>query len=724
MIDRETIARITEAANIVEVVSDYVRLQRRGANFMGLCPFHNERTPSFSVSPRKNFCYCFSCKKGGAPVNFIMQKEGISYHDALLHLAKKYGIEVNERELTDEEKRLQSERDAMLSANEWAMMAMERNLKDTEEGRSVGLSYFYQRGVTAEAIAKFHLGYAIDSGRELSDAAKKAGFDTEILYKTGLIGKSQDGRYYDKFRGRVIFPIQNSGGKVVGFGGRDLKGSAAKYINSQESPIYKKNQELYGLFQAKNAITREGRCYLVEGYMDVIGMWQSGLQNVVASSGTALTDGQIALIHRFTDRITLIYDGDAAGIKAALRGVDMLLSHKLDVDLLLLPDGDDPDSFARKHTAEEFRDYVEENSVDVIRFKTQVLLKDASDPMRRAEAIRSIVGSIASIPDEIKRYTYIQECSKMLKVPEDLLVRQVAAARREVVVKTRQERERNLIERDYQTEETSDVKPEGKVSDTPVQAAIQLQPYEQKVVRYCVRYAMMDFCEGYKDDGSDEPEWLSTVRYVAEELHADGMSFSNEVYAKVFSSLLQLEDSYRTDLRTFLSELDAELASKLNREYDHIRAEASDMRQISKMEAKAHEDIEEERGRRIDEFSSGYAGRILASSVDDDVRTCVTEMLADPYSLSKYHYKTGHVYDEAKSLVDLLPRALNEWKNGILALRIEEIKALLTDACLRDDKDSQRRYQEEILELMNQRRDISGYIGDRVVAPKRHLPRR
>ncbi|MDE6083968.1 MAG: DNA primase, partial [Muribaculaceae bacterium] len=404
MIDKATIQRITDTADIVDVVSDYVHLVRRGANYMGLCPFHNERTPSFSVNQRRNFCYCFSCRKGGSPVNFLMEKEGVSYRDALLMLAKKYGIEVHEKELTDEEQRRRTEREAMIVANEWAASEMHESLLHSEEGRNVGLSYLYQRGVTDEAIKKFRLGYAIDHGNDLASKARAKGFDLNILTELGVLGKSQDGLIYDRFRGRVIFPVFNPSGKVMAFGGRDLKGGLAKYINSPESSLYKKSNELYGIFQAKGDIVRNDKCYLVEGYLDVIGMWQAGLENVVASSGTALTDGQIAVIHRFTDNITLIYDGDAAGIKAALRGIDMLLSHKMNVKVLLLPDGHDPDSFAKAHTAEEFRNFIKENETDIIRFKSRVLLDEAGeDPQKRYLAIKSVVNSLAHIHDDVKR---------------------------------------------------------------------------------------------------------------------------------------------------------------------------------------------------------------------------------------------------------------------------------------------------------------------------------
>lgn len=384
---------------------------------MGLCPFHNERTPSFSVNAQRNFCYCFSCKKGGSPINFIMEKEGMSYHDALLYLAKRYGIKVEEKELTDEEREQQNMRDAMFAANEWAMNKMAEDLKNTEEGRDVGLQYFYQRGLTEEAITQFRLGYSIDKQTHLSEAAVKSGYDINTLKELGLVGTSQRGQDYDRFRGRVIFPVMNSAGKVVAFGGRDLKGGIAKYINSPESSIYKKSNELYGIFQARSAIVKENKCYLVEGYLDVIGMWQAGLKNVVASSGTALTDNQINLIHRFTPNVTLIYDGDGAGIKAAMRGIDMLLTHGMDVKVLLLPDGHDPDSFAKAHTPDEFQKYVKQNETDILKFKAKILTGNLSnDPQQRIEAVRSMVESLACISDKIKLDVYIQECSSLLFV--------------------------------------------------------------------------------------------------------------------------------------------------------------------------------------------------------------------------------------------------------------------------------------------------------------------
>lgn len=433
MIDPATVERIKNTADIYEVVSDYVQLIRRGANYVGLCPFHNERTPSFSVNRQKNFCYCFSCKKGGSPVNFIMEKEGLSYPEALRHLARRYGIEVVETRLTDEQRAQRDNREAMYLANEWAMQKMEEDLTATDEGRDIGLQYFTQRGVTDEARKAFRLGYALDRSDALTEAAVRKGFDIALFKKLGLVGTSQHGRDYDRFRGRVIFPIHNRIGKVVAFGGRDLKGGMAKYINSPESDIYRKSHELYGIYQARAAIESENRCFLVEGYMDVIGMWQSGMKNVVASSGTALTEGQIELIKRITPNITLIYDGDQAGIKASLRGMDMLLAAGMNVKLLLLPDGDDPDSFARKHTPEEFREYVAAHETDIISFKARVMLGEGqADPQKRIETINSVAYSIAHIPDDVSRDVYVQVCSKILDIPEQTIANAVARARIEV----------------------------------------------------------------------------------------------------------------------------------------------------------------------------------------------------------------------------------------------------------------------------------------------------
>lgn len=432
VIDRETVQRIIDTANIVEVVSDFVSLKRRGANYIGLCPFHNERTPSFSVSPAKGICKCFSCGKGGSPVNFIMEHEQMTYWEALRYLARKYHIEIKEHELTDEERRQQGERQTLLSLNEFAMKHFEERMASTEEGREIGLSYFRHRGINEAAISRFHLGFALDKRDDLAQAALKAGYTREALEKTGLCFATDRGELRDRFRGRVIYPVFTIAGKVVAFGGRILTNDKklAKYVNSPESVVYSKSRELYGLYQAKQSIVRNNKCILVEGYMDVISMSQSGIENVVASSGTSLTTGQVRLIHRFTENVTVIYDSDPAGIKASLRGIDLLLAEGLNIKVCLLPQGDDPDSFAQSHTTGEVEQYLAENEVDFIRFKTDILLKDsANDPIARARAVADIVRSIAVIPDEITRNVYVRECSQRFAMDEALLTRQVAVAR-------------------------------------------------------------------------------------------------------------------------------------------------------------------------------------------------------------------------------------------------------------------------------------------------------
>ena len=429
MIDRETVDKILDAVDIVDVVSDFVHLRRRGANYIGLCPFHNEKTPSFSVSRSKGICKCFSCGKGGSAVNFIMEHEQMSYYEALKYLAKKYHIEVKERELTDKEKQEQSERENMLVVNEFAMKQFEDNMYNTDEGRNIGLGYFYERGFNDNIIKKFHLGYSMDNSTALYDAIKKHGFNPKYAVETGLCMHNERG-YYDRFKGRVMFPVLNIAGKVIAFGGRTLKkDDRAKYVNSPESIIYKKSNELYGLFQAKRGIVNKDKCFLVEGYTDVLSMHQAGIENVVASSGTSLTEGQIRMIHRFTDNITVLYDGDAAGIKASLRGIDMLLAEGLNVKVLLLPDGDDPDSFAKKHSATEFQDYITAHETDFIRFKTTILLEGLEDdPIKRAAAISDIVKSISVIPSNITRAVYTKECSDKFGIEEKVLVAEVAKA--------------------------------------------------------------------------------------------------------------------------------------------------------------------------------------------------------------------------------------------------------------------------------------------------------
>ncbi len=428
MIDQPTIDRILDAANIVDVVSEFVTLRKRGVNYVGLCPFHADKSPSFYVSPSKNICKCFACGEGGTSVHFIMKHEQLSYFDALRFLAKKYNIEIQERELTEREKQVRNDRESMLIVNSWAQQYFSTLLHEHIEGKSVGLRYFAERGLREEVIRKFQLGYSLDQRDALYKSATKSGYKKEFLEKTGLVIIYDNGNVNDRFRGRVIFPVHTLSGKVVAFGGRILKKDekTAKYVNSPESEIYHKSNELYGIYFAKQAIVKQDRCFLVEGYMDVIGMHQAGMENVVASSGTALTQGQIRLIHRFTNNITVLYDGDAAGIKAALRGIDMLLEEGMNIKVVLLPDGEDPDSFARSHSASEFAAFIRENETDFIRFKTNLLLADAGgDPIKRSALITDIIRTVAIIPDNIARSVYIRECSATMEIDEKVLLDEV-----------------------------------------------------------------------------------------------------------------------------------------------------------------------------------------------------------------------------------------------------------------------------------------------------------
>lgn len=741
MIDRATVERIKSTADIVEVVSDYVHLIRRGANYMGLCPFHNERTPSFSVNKQRNFCYCFSCKKGGSPVNFIMEKEGLTYHEALLHLAKKYGIEVVEKELTDEERELQSLRESMFVANEWAMQKMENDLRDTEEGRDIGLSYFTERGVTDEALKAFHLGYALDNGHALVDAARKSGFNIEVLKSLGLVGTSQQGRDYDRFRGRVIFPILTTSGKVIAFGGRDLKGGLAKYINSPESEIYKKSNELYGIFQAKSSIVTENKCFLVEGYMDVIGMWQSGMKNVVASSGTALTDGQIAMLHRFTENITLIYDGDTAGIKASLRGIDMLLSHKMNVKVLLLPDGDDPDSFARKHTSEEFKEYVADNETDIIRYKAQVMLDMVKrDPQNRITAINSVVESIAHIPDQVARDVYVQECSSILNIPESTIAKSVAQAHAKIVENAKRDRLRKDYSRDIQQQSEQNhgqqyisQQPDAVVNSSsqdetspgshktttgPKRPSNTFNPLEKNLIKYCVRYAFMPFCSYDAEiDGSGQPQIITqnVLEFVTEELSESGMEFSNPVFARIFEMLHGLRDNFEQALKERMREIDSHGEKMLKQGRDKIREADLSVAEIKRAEEKLSSEVESFRDSAVRQFTQDFPGRMLGSHEDDDIRKLTLDLVFEKHNLSNIYLKDGNTELEVDRLDFLVVRAIDEWKNEIINERIKELIDKFSSLVGSNDIEEERKIQEELNSLMAMRAEIAKHIGERII---------
>ena len=535
MIDKATIDKIMDAANIVDVVSEFVALRKAGVNYKGLCPFHDEKTPSFMVSPSKGYCHCFSCGKGGNAVGFIMEHEQMTYPEALRWLAKKYNIEIHDRELSAEERREANDRESMFIVNEWAMKYFQDNLNNHVEGRAIGMQYFRQRGFRDDTINKFMLGYALQEKDALAKAARAKGFNEQYLIDTGLCYRKDNGQLQDRYYGRVIFPVHNVTGRIVAFGGRILSNDKklAKYVNSPESLIYHKSNELYGIYLAKQAISKNDRCYLVEGYIDVASMHQHGVENVVASSGTSLTTGQIRLIRRFTPNITVLYDGDPAGIHASIRGIDMLLSEGMNVKVLLLPDGDDPDSFARKHPAQEFRDYIEEHQTDFIAFKTNLLLKGVTDPIKRSEAINSIVHSVAVIQDPIKRATYIADCAHRLGMNENTLIGTMNNFIREGQEQLRKEQQRE--ERRQDTTATT-------VSSPQAQEVQQATKIEYMLVQLVVRYGETII---YKDVETEDGGKinLSVAQYISYDLGADNLTFHDERYNRILQEAVEHNDN-------------------------------------------------------------------------------------------------------------------------------------------------------------------------------------
>ena len=529
MIDHATIERIKDAANIVEVVSEFVSLRKSGSNYKGLCPFHDEKTPSFYVSPARGTCHCFGCGKGGNPVGFIMEHEQMTYPEALRWLARKYHIEIKERELSDDEKREQSERESMFIVNEWAASYFQHLMHDTADGVAIGMQYFRSRGFRDDIVSKFQLGFDSTDRRALAQEALRKGYKEDFLLKTGICYKNDRGELIDRYAGRVIFPWIGISGKVVGFGGRLLdsrtKGVNQKYVNSPDSEIYHKDRELYGIYQAKKAIAKEDRVYMVEGYTDVISMHQCGIENVVANSGTALSVHQIHILHRFTSNITLLYDGDAAGIHAALRGTDMLLSEGMNLKVLLLPDGDDPDSFARKHSAEDFRKYIEEHQTDFIEFKTDLLLRNERDPLKRSEAINSVVRSISFVTNPILRDTYLHDCSVRMGINEATLINTL----NNFIRSNREETASSLNNSQSTQTATQNSKLKIQNSPSPLQQASKV---EQMLVELVVRNGDTIIYNNVEtEDGTTVN--LNVAQYIAYNLGVDGLKFANPLNSRI-----------------------------------------------------------------------------------------------------------------------------------------------------------------------------------------------
>ena len=533
MIDRATVERIKDAANIVEVVSEFVTLRRSGANYKGLCPFHNEKTPSFYVSPARGTCHCFGCGKGGTPIGFIMEHEQMTYPEALRWLAQKYHIEIHEREQTDEEKREQSERESMFIVNEWVADYFNNLLHDDPDGIALGMQYFRSRGFRDDIIKKFRLGYDLNDRHALANTARSKGYNEDFLLKTGICYRNDRGELIDRYAGRVMFPWIGVSGKVVGFGGRLLdartKGVNQKYVNSPDSEIYHKDRELYGIYQAKKAIAKDDRVYMVEGYTDVISMHQCGIENVVANSGTALSLHQIHMLHRFTSNITLLYDGDAAGIHAALRGTDMLLSEGMNLKVLLLPDGDDPDSFARKHTAADFKQYIEEHQTDFMEFKTDLLLKGVRDPLKRSEAINSIVKSISLVQNQILRDTYLHDCAVRMGMNEATLINTMNKFIREG--------------REAKTQPTVGSEPPSAIQVAPPTVTVasplqQASKVEMMLTAMVIRHGHEVIYDNVEDADGNLIS-LNVAQYLDYNLNVDGLKLSNPIFARILQEAVQ-----------------------------------------------------------------------------------------------------------------------------------------------------------------------------------------
>lgn len=667
--DSLTIQRIIDTANIVDVVSDFVTLHKRGVNFVGLCPFHDEKTPSFYVSPSKGICKCFSCGKGGNAIHFLMEHEQMSFNQAAEWLAKKYGIPFQHREYTDKEKELHRDRESMFIINQFAADFFTDSLY-SDRGRAIGLSYLKNRKFRDDIIKKFQLGYCPDNGHSTADAAIAKGFNKELLVKTGLCYQKEDGTLRDRFWGRVIFPVHSLSGKVVAFGGRIMKSDpkAAKYVNSPESIIYSKSNELYGLYFAKQAITRKDRCFLVEGYADVISMVQAGIENVVASSGTSLTNGQIRLIHRFTNNITVLYDGDKAGIKASLRGIDMLLAEGMNVKVLLLPDGEDPDSFSQKMGAAKFQEYIDKHQIDFIRFKVNLLMEEASDdPISRSNLIKEITQSISVIDDPIVRSVYITECSQILHVGEQLLINDVNKRQREKYNEPQQNvpvrnQESNMEKSEQEdttgdgsgvttseTQENSIEKLKNEIRALKRAGYEQIMKKERLIAQYLVRFADKEFC--YLEE---EEQSITVGEFISQSLENDGIELQHPIYRRIL-------ELYRENCNTpnFTSE------------------------------------------------------RFFLSHSEEFISLTAASLIEEPYQLSQIFSKNSAPVEE--KLFELTTHIMTDYQYEIVRFEIDKVlKEIQNPATIENPElfiSAHNRYKT----LLNARNELAKKLGDRVV---------
>lgn len=706
MIDRATVERIMDAAQIVDVVSDFVTLRRAGVNYKGLCPFHDDRTPSFVVSPAKGLCKCFACGKGGNAVHFIMEHEQLSYPDALRYLARKYHIEIQERELTDQEKLAQSERESMFVVNEWARDYFEQQLYDTVDGRAIGMAYFRSRGFRDDIIKRFQLGFSPMQKDALAREALGKGFREEYLVKTGLCIKQEHGGLKDRFWGRVIFPIHTVSGKVVGFGGRVLdqatKGVNMKYQNSPESSIYSKKKELYGLFQAKQAIVKNDLCFLVEGYTDVISMHQMGVEHVVSSSGTALTQQQIQMIHRFTENITVLYDGDAAGIKASERGIDMLLAEGMNVKVLLLPDGDDPDSFARNRTAAEYQAYLKEHQVDFIKFKTDLLLQEAQgDPIKLSRLVHSIVCSIAVVPDEIMRTLYTRETAAMLGMEEKVLVS--AINKQMSVYRTEQKKRRQNEER---REQTAPVVSNSAASDEPASAAgAPVEPAEGAMPQNPQPDTPAETQPEAKAEEQTAEESTQFLSYIQKGQNGHNMAF----YQKELL-LVQVLIRYGEHIVCYVEDEQGQEVPFTVVEFIYYALQEDKLN----FQVTLHQRILDEALEHFREpdFS---AQRYFLNHPDQAVSTLAFQLTSDKYQLSKYHTKNQKLVTDEDRLFDLVRHLMTDFKLAIIDEELKGILNRLRDPLILKDKEAYMKVMKHYMEVKEVESTLAKERGDRVI---------
>lgn len=720
-IDKLTIDKIMDATNIVDVVGDFVSLKKRGANYWGLCPFHNDRSPSFSVSNAKGIFKCFSCGKAGSAVSFLMDLEGMSYVEAIKWLGKKYNIEVKEKELSGAERQAEAERDAMFGVNEYALTYFEDILQNTDDGRNIGLAYFRERGISDAMIKKFHLGYSLDESGGLYKSATKAGYNSKYLVDTGLCIKTDSGRIYDRFKGRVIYPVHALSGRVVAFGGRTLRKekTVPKYVNSPESIIYSKSRELYGMYQARSAIARKKTCILVEGYMDVISMHQSGVENVVASSGTALTEGQVAMIKRFADKVILMYDSDFAGIKAALRGINMFVAAGISLKLVLLPEGDDPDSFAQSHTSTEVEAYMEAHEQDLIGFKTDILLKDSQgDPRKRSEAINDILGTIALIPNIIEQRIYIDECAAKVGLDPNVL-----AAQLKVIMAHKAENDYNAAQRAAALKTIDDAAAaqapqtpaaEGPVAEKPVALAsdvpLAVKLAEKELIQYVLRYGAMYLCDVAV---GDDLVPITVIGYIDQELSIDDIQFATPAYSTLWNMSLELfHAEWATRHKAQKEKLEKQRAEEIEAGRDKIRRECTDIKSIQTAEQALMATTEEAMTARLDSYDAAFLREMLVRGDDRHITDAVVDMTSDPVVLSRMHPKV----DQRKELCEKVPMAIYALKGALLKARIATLTASLDRATY-----------EQSIEIMQQIKDLKltsmefdRCNGEMVITPSRH----